>query len=297
MHPKIIAIIGPTASGKSGLAIRLAKTLGGEIVSADSRQVYRELDIGSGKVSKREQRSVPHHLLNVADPKRHYTVAHFVQDGHRVLRDILQRGKLPIVVGGTGFWIDALLRGQSIPAVPPNPALRKRLARLSVQKLFAKLEKLDPKRATTIDRHNPARLIRALEILHVTGKPIPQRTSAPAYDVLWLGVRIGQQKLRQRIHRRLQQRLRAGMVAETQRLLRRGVPAKRLVAFGLEYRYCTWLLQKKISRAQFEKLLEHEIQRYAKRQITWFKRYADIRWVAGAGTARRAAQRYLQVNS
>ena len=294
MHPKIIALVGPTASGKSSLAIRLAKTLQGEIVSADSRQVYRGLDIGSGKVSKREQRGARHHLLDIANPKNRYTVAHFVRDGKHALNDILQRGKLPIVVGGTGFWIDALLRGESIPSVPPNPELRKRLAKLSVQKLYAALKKLDPRRAATIDRHNPVRLIRALEIFQTTGKPIPPRTSKTNNEILWLGVRMGKKKLHQRIHRRLQQRLRVGMVAETQRLLEQGVPAKQLIAFGLEYRYCTWLLQKKLSRAQFEKQLEREIQHYAKRQLTWFQRHKDIHWVTSAAMASRVAQKFLQ---
>ncbi|MEK7570615.1 MAG: tRNA (adenosine(37)-N6)-dimethylallyltransferase MiaA [Patescibacteria group bacterium] len=275
---RVIAIVGPTASGKSALALRLAKKLDGEIVSADSRQVYRGLDIGSGKVTRQERRTIPHHLLDVADPKRVYSVAQFVQDGKRAIRAVHKCKKIPIVVGGTGFWLDALLRGQSLPRVAPNATLRKRLATLSTKQLFARLQRLDPERAKTIDRHNPVRLIRALEIVLATKKPVPQRTEKLAYDVLWLGLRPNQKKLYIAIRKRLLQRMRQGMVAEVRTLLKNGVPAKRLIELGLEYRFVTLYLQGALTKAAMLEQLEHAIQQYAKRQMTWFRRHKDIHW-------------------
>lgn len=297
MHQKVIAIVGPTASGKSSLAIGLAKMLGGEIVSADSRQVYTGLDIGSGKVTKREQQRIPHHLLDVVSPMRQYTAARYIQDGQRAIRGILRRGKTPLFVGGTGFWLDTLLRGESVPNVQPNPALRKRLATLSASQLYSKLKQLDPRRAKTIDRHNPVRLIRALEIVLATKKPVPQRTTQPTYDVLWLGLRPTQKKLHRAIHQRLFQRLRQGLVAEVRGLLKNGVLAKRLIALGLEYRYVTLHLQGKLTKVEMAKQLEHAIRQYAKRQMTWFKRHQDIHWITNAQAARHAAQTFLQTGS
>ncbi|MEK7631532.1 MAG: tRNA (adenosine(37)-N6)-dimethylallyltransferase MiaA [Patescibacteria group bacterium] len=290
----VIAIIGPTASGKSSLALALAKRLHGEIISADSRQVYRGLDLGSGKVSRAEQRAVPHHLLDVADLKRTYTAAHFVRDGQRAIHTLLRHNTIPIVVGGTGFWIDALLRGQTLPAVPPNPALRKRLAKRTAAQLYAKLKRLDPRRAAVIDARNPVRLIRALEIILATGAVVPQRKNFSRYNVLWLGTRHAKKHLDRRIHLRLLQRLRRGLIAEVRGLLRKGVPAKRLVALGLEYRYVTLYLQGKMTKTAMQEQLERAIQQYAKRQMTWFKRHKDIHWISGEAHAQQIARRWLE---
>lgn len=270
--PKIIVIIGPTASGKSDRAIRLAKKYNGEIVSADSRQVYRGMDIGSGKVTKREQRMAPHHLLDVASPTRNYTVVHFQRDAKRAIRDILKRGKLPIICGGTGFWIEALLIDQPFPKVPPNKTLRKKLSKLPAEKLYAILKKKDPQRARTIDRHNPVRLIRALEIIAATKKPVPAlRKNDSPYEAKIIVINPSQKILYRRIERRLKQRLRHGMIAEVRRLRANGVPDKRLVALGLEYRYVTFYLQGKLTRKEMEEKLLSEIKKYARRQMTWLR--------------------------
>lgn len=293
MKTRVIAIVGPTASGKSRFAIRLAKSLGGEIVSADSRQVYSGLDIGSGKVTRAEQRTIPHYLLDVAPPRRVYTAAHFMRDGKRAIENIRRNGHVPIVVGGTGFWIDALLRGLQLPPVAPNPALRKRLARLSTAQLYARLRKLDPVRARAIDRHNPVRLIRALEIVRTTKRPVPRVHREHPYEVLWLGLRPAARELQRNIHVRLLARVRQGMVAEVRRLLARGVPAQRLLDLGLEYRFVTLFLQKKISRAQMLAQLERAIRHYAKRQMTWFKKNPDIVWVRNRAAAIQQSKRWL----
>ncbi|MFA6042079.1 MAG: tRNA (adenosine(37)-N6)-dimethylallyltransferase MiaA [Patescibacteria group bacterium] len=293
-YPPIIAVVGPTASGKSSLAIRLATKLRGEIVSADSRQVYRGMDIGTGKVTKAEQRLVPHHLLDVANPKQVFTVADFVRNGNRKLKEIYQRGNIPVVVGGTGFWIDSLLNGQTLPSVPPNPVLRKKLAKWTTQALVRTLQKLDPERAKNIDTKNRVRLIRALEIVMQTGKPVPQQKQTRVYNVLWLGIDPGKGKLHKNIHRRLHARFKQGMVAEVKKLLKAGVPKKRLLDLGLEYRYITLFLQGNLTKHEMVKKLEHEIQHYAKRQRTWFKRNQEIHWIHSPVQALRLVKVWMK---
>ena len=294
MRERVIAIVGQTASGKSRLGIDLARKVQGSVVSADSRQVYRGLDIGSGKVSKREQRAVPHYLLDVVDPRRVYSVAQYVRAARHAIKTINRQGRVPIIVGGTGFWIDALLLGTSIPAVPPNPLLRKALAKRSVASLFAQLKRLDPKRAKTIDRHNPVRLIRALEIVLTTKKRVPPTSMLQRYDMLWLGVQLPPRKLRNLIHSRLQRRMRAGLAGEVRNLLQRGVPARRLLDLGLEYRYVTLYLQGKLTRKEMEVQLETAIRQFAKRQMTWFKRNPEIHWVRNASQAEQLTRKFLQ---
>lgn len=287
---KIIAIIGPTASGKSSLGIYLAQKLNGEVISADSRQVYTGLDIGTGKVTKKEMQGVPHHLISVASPKRRFTVDDFVKKSHRTITTIYRSDSIPIVVGGTGLYVDVLLGRMSYAAVPPNPALRARLERQPTERLFAQLQKLDPRRAKTIEPHHKRRLIRALEIAYAIGKS-PLRETQSMYDVLWLGLNPAQ--LPQRIRTRLKARIKAGMIAEAKRLHKNGLSYKRMDELGLEYRYLAKLLQKKITRVQFEAELERAINHYAKRQCRWFKRNKDIAWVKSKAEALQLAKKFL----
>lgn len=303
---KVIIIAGPTASGKSDLALLLARQYNGEIISADSRQIYRGMDIGTGKVTRDKVVSHPepvegshkkmaelyfsegirHHLIDIASPKRAYNVTHFVRDAKRALGDIRKRGKTPIICGGTGFWIQALVDNQSFPAVKPDIRFRKALGKLSAEELFAKLEKQDPKRADTIDSQNKVRLIRALEICSALGQvpPLPtnSRLSAPDYTIIALVP--PQEILHPRIEKRLVERLRNGMLEEVQHLHEKdSVSWKRLESFGLEYRSIAQFLQKKISYDAMEQGLLQDIKRYAKRQITWLKRFekmgARIHWI------------------
>jgi len=278
--PKIIVVCGPTATGKSDYAVVLAKKIGGEIISADSRQVYRGLDIGSGKITKREMKGVPHHLLDVANPKRVFSVAQYKRLADKAIQNILKRGKVPIICGGTGFYIDAAVYEQSLPEVSPNVLLRKKLEKYSVEKLAKKLEKLDPERFQTIDTQNKVRLIRALEIAKALGK-VPKKTRTKKYDVEWYYLDFPDDVVKERIHTRLLKRMKSGMVAEVNRLHIEGVSWKRLESLGLEYRYLALYLQKKISktnpstslRASMLTQLEFAIWHYAKRQRTWFKKY------------------------
>lgn len=280
MHkPKILVIVGPTASGKTSLSIKLAKEQNGEVISADSRQVYRGLDLGTGKVTQEEMDGVPHHLLDIADPKEIYTAADFVRDGRAAIADIISRGKLPIIVGGTFFYTDALLGRIVTPEVPPNPLLRAELEKLSAPELFEKLQALDPERAEHIDEHNPRRLERAIEIALALGK-VPQLPTEEIYDARILGIKIDQETLHKNIHTRLLARLDAGMIDEVKRLHEKGLSYERMEDLGLEYRYIARHLKDELSYEEMVEILETKIRQFAKRQMTWLKRDKSIEWIS-----------------
>lgn len=276
--PKILVIVGPTASGKSDLAVLLAKKFNGEVISADSRQVYRGMDIGTGKVTKREMGGIPHHLLDVVSPKQVYTASDFKRDGEKALKKILQEEKLPIICGGTGFYISALIDDLLFPEVPPNLKLRAELEKETPAELFAMLKKIDPARAKTIDAQNPRRLVRAIEIARALGKVPPLKRKSP-YNPLIIGIAAPEDQLRERIHLRLLKRMKTGMVAEVQRLHDKGLSWRRMEALGLEYRYLALYLQKKLSKRAMLAELEKAIIHYAKRQMTWFNKDKRVNWV------------------
>lgn len=280
---KVLVIVGPTASGKSGLAVRLAKKFKGEVISADSRQVYKGLDIGTGKVTKKEMAGIHHHLLDVAPPKKKFSAGDFVRHAKKAMADIEKRGKLAIVAGGTGFYIDALTGRIDLPSIAPNPALRKKLAGKSAAHLFALLKKRDPKRAKMMDtpseRNNAVRLIRALEI---AASPAPKKSARinpeQSYEVLWVGISPSATVLEKKIRTRLLQRIKAGMIAEAKRLKREGVSYIRMRELGLEYRSLADLLEKKITKEQFVETLYSEIRRYARKQTGYWNRNQEIEW-------------------
>jgi tRNA dimethylallyltransferase len=275
----VIAIVGPTASGKSGLAITLAQKLHGEIISADSRQVYVGLDIGTGKVTKREMRGIPHHLLDITSPKKHLSVEEWQKYAQKAIADIHRRGKIVIVCGGTGLYVDALLRGLSIPEVAPNPKLRKMLEKKSPSALFMILKTIDPRRAREIDRNNPRRLVRAIEIARALGK-VPKRIVMPTpYRTLWIGINPTDVVLKKNIRVRLLARMKAGMTREAKKLHAQGLSYKRMREFGLEYRFLADYLEEKTSKEKMLAELEKAIWQYAKRQRTWWKRHKDINWL------------------
>lgn len=276
--PKVISIVGPTASGKSALAIDLALIFNGEVISADSRQVYRELDLGSGKVTTEEMRGVPHQLLDIANLDYIYTGADFVKDANLAISYILKREKLPIIAGGTFFYIE-LLKGecQSAP-VEPNPTLRAELEQLSDEQLFAKLNNLDPERAQNIDSKNRRRLIRALEIIDSLGKVPTISKKEPGFDFLTIGIKIDKDLLKQRIEQRLSDRLEKGMIEEVENLLKNGISPVRLHDLGLEYRYITEYLEGKITYEEMKAKIIVKSLQFAKRQYTWLKRDKSIVW-------------------
>jgi tRNA dimethylallyltransferase len=273
--PKIIVVCGPTASGKSDKAVELALLHNGEVISADSRQVYRGLDIGSGKITPEEMKGVTHHLLDVADPKEIFSVEDFVRLGEKAIQDILERGKLPIICGGTGFYIDALIYGSQFPEVAPNTELRAELEKLSLEDLQNRLQELDPERYASIDIYNPVRLVRAIEIATALGK-VPPVIKQKKYDIEFVYLDFPKEILTERISKRLYKRLEQGMLEEAERLHSEGVLYERMKQLGLEYRYMAMCLLGEITYQEMCDLIILKSTQYAKRQRLWFKRYLNL---------------------
>lgn len=277
---KIVVILGTNASGKSDLGIRLAAHFGSEIVSADSRQVYRGLDLSSGKITPAQAVTVKHHLIDVADISEYYSLAQFQRAAYAVIDAIASAGKLPFVVGGTGLYISAIVEGYQLVDAPPNDPLRTELESLSLSQLVERLERADPDTARRIDKSNPRRIIRALEIASAGYASSAGRTNAPRYDCLQLGLTWPREILVERIEQRLRQRLAAGMIDEVARLRAQGISDLRLDKLGLELRFITRYLRGELGtlddlRAQ----LGIAIRQFAKEQMTWFKRDKRIQWL------------------
>ena len=270
---KIIVVCGPTATGKTAYAIQLAKERNGEVISADSRQVYTGINLLSGKVTKKETTGIPHHLIDVISPKKQFSVADFQTLGKQKIQEIISAGKTPIICGGTGLYIDALVYDTVLPEVPPNKKLRAQLARKSSAELFRALSKLDPARSKTIDAQNPVRLIRAIEIAKALGK-VPKIKKTSLYDVEWVYLDFPDDILKERINTRLLERIKKGMINETKKLRESGMSWKKIESLGLECRSTAQFLQKKISKQQLIDELNNDIWHYAKRQRTWFKKFA-----------------------
>jgi len=276
--PKIIVILGQTATGKSDIAVQVAKNFNGEIISADSRQVYTGLDLGTGKITKKEMAKVPHYLLNVANSKRKFTVSLYQKLANKKIEEIINRGKVPIICGGTGFYLDAIIKGIIFPEVPPNNKLRKELEKESTQNLFNMLHRYDLDRSKNIDSKNRVRLIRAIEIAKYLGKVPRLQTEIPPYDFLKIGLKFDDKKLKERIKLRLIKRLEAGMLNEVKKLHKQGLSWKRMAELGLEYRYLAKFLQEELSKEEMFDQLNNEIWQFAKRQNTYFKKDTEIQW-------------------
>ena len=313
---KIVVIVGPTASGTSELAVALARRFGGEIISADSRQVYKGLNIGTGKVpgkwrlinlpdSKRSlaiwqipkakvfmYKGVPHHCIDFVPPRKVFNAADFKKCAENAIKDITARGRTPILAGGTGFYIDTVVYDMALPEVLPNRKLRKMLEQKGPALLFAMLKKLDRERAETIDAKNPRRLIRAIEIAKVFGR-VPKFKKGRPYRALWLGIKLAPDLLRQRIHTRLIKRMRGGMIEEARRLRKNGLNWSRFYALGLEYRHLADYIRGKVSFADMQKNIEIATCRYARRQMVWFKRNPEIRWLNDKKEAKKLLSRFL----
>lgn len=344
----LICVVGPTASGKSELAVKLAKKYNGEIISADSRQIYRGLNIGSGKVegqwktvkndcgmnsgvttgTRKDKRqagvrevfvykSIPHYLIDEASPRIQYSVAKFQLRARATIADIIKRGKMPIICGGTGQWIDAVVYDNNFPQVKPDKETRAMLSQLSKEEMFTILKRLDPHRAAEIDKNNPHRLIRALEIVMTTGKPVPKlsgslnnatlnniqsATVKPTfknYKVLWLGLNPDMKTLEKNISKRLTDRMKIGMLKEVDKLHKptsqggAGLSWKKLEAFGLEYKYCALFLENKIPLEDLQQGIIIATRQYAKRQLTWWKRNPVIHWSTNPNQLLALAKKHL----
>ena len=297
---KIVVILGPNASGKSDLAIKIAKKFNGEIISADSRQVYKGMDIGTGKVPIKKRKGglyyqgIRHYLINVASPKKIFTVTDYQKLAKKAIKEVIKKGKLPIICGGTGFYIDALIYEYQFPNVKPQPELRKKLEKFSTEKLFKKLKKLDPQYAQKIDSHNRRRLIRTIEIITTLKKPMPPLIKNSPYEVLKIGVWRSPNELKKRIEKRLIKRIKEGMIKEVKKLHQNGVSYKRLYDFGLEYRYISLYLQNKISYEIFINQLKNKIWQYARRQMIWFKKDEEIKWISNFSEAQKLLKNFLK---
>ena len=271
---KIIVILGPTASGKSALAVKIAKKFNGEIISADSRQVYKRLDIGTGKITKKEMGGIPHHCISIVSPKKIFTVVDFKKCADKAIEEIFAKNKTPIIVGGTGLYIQAVVDNIVLPEVKPNWKLRKELEKKTTEEMFAMLKKLDPKRAKNIDAKNPRRLIRAIEIAKTLGKIPNLAVKPPSWEFLQIGVRLPNEILKKNIEKRIKKMLKDGLVAETKKLRNPpnggGLSWKRIYELGFEYKYPALFLQKKISKDEMLSKMLIENWQYAKRQMTWF---------------------------
>jgi tRNA dimethylallyltransferase len=294
----LVVILGPTASGKSALAIALAQHFHGEIVSADSRQVYRGMDIGTAKVTPQERLLVPHHLLDVVDPQQIYTVSQYQQQAVEAIDDILARGYQPFLVGGSPHYIQAVVDHLDLPRVPPDYALRAQLETQPLAELVAQLEEIDPHSAATIDRNNPRRVIRALEVCLISGKPYSQQRgiAMALYHCLLLGISWPRDILYRRIDTRVEERMQQGMVQEVRDLLERGISHERLESFGLEYRFISrWLKGEFASEAEMVTRLKYAIHDFTRRQLTWFRKDKRIVWLEGNDIeqARRDVEMFL----
>ncbi len=278
--PRMVAVVGTNASGKSGLGVELALRYGGEVISADSRQVYRGLNLGSGKITPAEMRGVPHHLLDVCEPGAFFSMADFQRLAYTAADDILARGRTPFLVGGTGLYVDAVTQGYALSEVKPDLAYRAELETHSTPELYAMLCALVP--GTDADPANRNRVMRMLEKLH-DGDAAPA-AKQPRYRVLKLGVTWPRETLCRRIDERLARRMRDGLADEVRGLLNAGVSPEFLRRLGLEYRYVSaWLLGEIPTEAEMLNTLAQEIKRFAKRQMTWFRRDPGILWLNMAG--------------
>ena len=293
MSKKLIVILGPTASGKSELAIKIAKKFNGEIVSADSRQVYKDMDIGTGKITRKEMQGVPHHLLYVASLKRRFTVVQYRKLALKAINKILKKGKVPILCGGTGFYIQAVVDGIVIPEIPPDWKLRKELEKKTAEELFRELKKLDPQRAKTIESKNKRRLIRALEIVKKIGRvPIFKKEPLP-HPILMIGIKKEKKELNSLIKKRFLKWLKMGLIAEVKKLKKSGLSWKRIEDFGIHYRVIAQYLQNKISYKEMIESSLRELQNYAKRQMTWWKSDKRIHWVNNRRETEKLVKEFL----
>lgn len=295
---KLVVVLGTTACGKSGLGVELALRFGGEIVSADSRQVYRGLDLGTGKITTEETKGVPHYLLDIVSPNESYSVAQFQQDAYAAIDDILSRGKPPFLVGGTGLYVRAVAEGYTFQEAKPDPELRARLEQQDAPALYALFQEKTGLTLSESERHNRQRLIRTLEkVFH--GDSLTESPRNLRYQVLQLGMTYPREVLNQRIEERLWRRVNDGMIEEVANLRANGATDAFLEGLGLEYRHILWYLQGRYQSVdQLCEELGRAIRQFAKRQVSWFKKDRDVLWLDTDGDflaqATEAVERFLE---
>ncbi len=275
----LIVITGPTATGKTDFSIKLAREIGGEIISADSMQVYKGLDVGTDKVSEEIREEIPHYLIDVVEPTQKFSVADFVKEADKAIKKIWEKGKYPIVVGGTGFYIRALLYG--LPQTPPSrEEIRRELSKVSTEELYKEVKRVSPEYAEKVGKKDRKRLIRALEVYRITGKPITafkREQKEPKYPFLGYFLYRNRQELYRRIEERVESKVKRGLLNEAKKLLSYGKDLTALQALG--YKEMKGYLQGKMGLEEAKELLKRRTKEFAKRQFTWFKREKGFKWV------------------
>lgn len=274
---KIIAVVGPTASGKTAFAVNLAHQINGEIVSADSRLVYKGFDIGTAKPTLKEREGIPHYMIDIAEPETDYSAGLYLKDAEKIIKDILSRGKVPIVAGGTGLYLNILLMNYDLPKVEPDYDLREKLKK--TDNLYEILSSLDPQTALEIDPNDRKKLIRAIEIVKLTGKPLSKSRGRkePEYDVEWLGLNYPREELYDRINRRVDLMMENGLVEETEKLLEKHGRINNIL-YTIGYQEMVSYLDGILTLDEAVDKLKQNTRRYAKRQLTWFRKNPDIKW-------------------
>ena len=291
MKPRLVAIVGPTATGKSALGIALARRFDGEIVSCDSTAVYRGFDIGTDKVPSSEQQGIPHHLMDLVEPTEEYSAARYARDASAVIREITARGRLPILVGGTGFYYRALTRGL-FEGPSRDEGLRRRLERVAERRgpacLHGWLAKVDPASAERIKSADVKRVVRALEVWILTGRPLTDHFAGtasplPEYDVTAFALQISGDETAERVARRVDKQFDSGLLDEIRGLLDRGIPETALPFTGLVYRQALEHLHGVRGEAETRELIVRENRKYSRRQLIWFRKEPNLRWLHAAG--------------
>lgn len=277
--PKVIAIVGPTASGKTSYAIELAKKIDSEIISADSRLVYKGFDIGTAKPTKTEQDGVPHHMIDIVEPEFEYSAGLYKTEAAKIIKEILSRGKTPIIAGGTGLYIDILLKNYTLPQIEANHKLRNELKKLSKEDLYEQLLKSDPQAGDIININDGKKIIRAIEIIKTSGKSLKEARGIAdeEYDIEWIGRNFDRETLYTRINKRVDIMVESGLIDETQKLLSKHGRTPNLVN-TIGYREIIGYLDNKYSLEEALELLKKNTRNYAKRQLTWFRRNENITW-------------------
>lgn len=272
---KVIAIVGPTASGKTSYSIELAKQIGGEIVSADSRLVYKGFDIGTAKPTIAERDGVPHYMIDIVEPTQNYSVGLYVEQSKECIHDILSRGKTPIIVGGTGLYINALLMNYDFAKIKPDYELRKKLE--AEGNVYARLQELDPEGASKIDPNDRKKIIRALEVVILTGESVSDKKNLPEFDVEWIGRNFPREELYDRINKRVDLMLQDGLLEETKELLAKYGRIDNLL-YTIGYQEMISYLDGELTLDEAVGILKQNTRRYAKRQLTWFRKNEKIQW-------------------
>ena len=291
---KLIVILGPTASGKTELGIKLAKRFNGEIISCDSRQVFKEMDIGTAKPSLKETQQVPHHLINIVNPDQEFNVAIYKKLAIKTIREIQKRKKIPFLVGGTGLYLQAIVDNVQFPKVRPHHKLRKELEKISTKELFEIYEKLDPRGAKEIEKENKRRLIRAIEVCKVTGKPFSEqkKKGKPLFEILQIGIRLPKDELKKKIEKRVEKMFKKGLEKEVKKLFQKyGFNIPPMQSIGYQEFQGYFKKEKSINKVK-EEIKLHTLQ-FAKRQMTWFKRDKRIKWITNKKEAERLIKEFL----